>query len=64
MGTQVPSPSVTRSGEGMGGDSQQPPILDRPTRDRFTGEELTAELERHGLRVGGRRRTLYFAASS
>lgn len=35
-------------------------FLDHPTEDRFSGEELVAELEQHGLRVGSRRREMVF----
>jgi hypothetical protein len=29
-------------------------LFDHPSEDRFTGQEFVDELERHGLRVGGR----------
>jgi SAM-dependent methyltransferase len=32
-------------------------LFDHPTKDRFTGPEFVAELERHGLQVGPRWRT-------
>ena len=35
-------------------------FLDHPTEDRFSGEELVAELEQQELRVGSRRREMVF----
>lgn len=35
-------------------------FLDHPTEDSFSGDEFVAELDKHGLVVGGRRRDLVF----
>jgi ubiquinone/menaquinone biosynthesis C-methylase UbiE len=35
-------------------------FLDHPTEDRFSGDDIVAELEGHGLRVGGRHPELVF----